>query len=56
MVTHDPQEALKVADFIYVMKNGKIIQSGVPSYIYHRPKDDTLAKFFSELPFTPQLN
>ncbi|WP_254229650.1 ABC transporter ATP-binding protein [Wolbachia pipientis] len=56
MVTHDPQEALKVADFIYVMKNGKIIQSGVPSYIYHRPKDDTLAKFFSELPLTLQLN
>lgn len=56
MVTHDPQEALKVADFIYVMKNGKIIQSGVPSYIYHKPKDDTLANFFNELPLTLQLN
>ncbi len=56
MVTHDPQEALKVADFIYVMKNGKIIQSGVSSDIYHRPKDDTLAKFFSELSSTLQLS
>lgn len=49
IVTHDPQEALEVADFIYVMENGKIIQSGVSSDIYHRPKDATLAKFFSEL-------
>lgn len=49
MVTHDPQEALEVADFIYVIKNGKIIQSGVSSEVYHSPKDDTLAKFFSEL-------
>ncbi|APR99081.1 ABC transporter ATP-binding protein [Wolbachia endosymbiont of Folsomia candida] len=55
MVTHDPQEALEVADFIYVMKNGKIIQSGVSSDIYHQPKDDTLAKFFSELSSTLQL-
>nr|WP_246228204.1 hypothetical protein [Wolbachia endosymbiont of Litomosoides brasiliensis] len=31
VVIHDPQEALKVVDFIYVMKNGRIIQSGVSS-------------------------
>lgn len=55
MVTHDPQEALEVADFIYVMKNGKIIQSGVSSEVYNSPKDDTLAKFFSELSSTLQL-
>ncbi|WCR59144.1 MAG: Fe(3+) ions import ATP-binding protein FbpC 2 [Wolbachia endosymbiont of Ctenocephalides felis wCfeF] len=55
MVTHDPQEALKVADFIYVMKSGKIIQSGVSSDIYHSPKDHTLAKFFSEFSSTLQL-
>ncbi|MDD9332086.1 MAG: ABC transporter ATP-binding protein [Wolbachia sp.] len=52
MVTHDPQEALEVADFIYVMRNGRIIQSGVSSDIYNRPKDDMLAKFFSELSST----
>jgi iron(III) transport system ATP-binding protein len=52
MVTHDPQEALAVADFIYVMRNGKIIQSGVPGDIYHSSKDDMLAKFFSELSST----
>ncbi|WP_246224450.1 ATP-binding cassette domain-containing protein [Wolbachia endosymbiont of Litomosoides sigmodontis] len=35
---HDSQEALKVTDFIYVMKNGRIIQSGVSSDIYHSLK------------------
>ncbi len=30
MVTHDPQEALETSDFIYIMKDGRIIQSGVP--------------------------
>lgn len=55
MVTHDPQEALEIADFIYVMKNGKIIQSGVSSDIYHRSEDDTLARFFSELSSSLQL-
>lgn len=48
MVTHDPQEALEVADFIYVMKNGQIIQSGAPNDIYNGSKDDMLARFFTE--------
>ncbi|MDF0607785.1 ABC transporter ATP-binding protein [Wolbachia endosymbiont of Onchocerca gibsoni] len=42
MVTHDLQEALKVADSIYVMKNGKIIQSGVSSDICQGLEDSTL--------------
>lgn len=46
MVTHDPQEALEVADFIYVIRNGKVIQSGTSSDI---SKDDMLARFFTEI-------
>nr|WP_253300030.1 ATP-binding cassette domain-containing protein [Wolbachia endosymbiont of Chironomus riparius] len=49
MVTHDPQEALEVADFIYVMKNGGIVQSGTPGDIYHMTNDDVLERFFTEL-------
>ncbi|WP_081326558.1 ABC transporter ATP-binding protein [Wolbachia pipientis] len=30
MVTHDPQEALEISDFIYIMQNGRIIQSDTP--------------------------
>ncbi|WP_168464365.1 ABC transporter ATP-binding protein [Wolbachia endosymbiont of Ctenocephalides felis wCfeT] len=56
MVTHDPQEALEVADFIYVMRDGRIIQSGISSDIYNQPKDDTLARFFSDLSSTVQLS
>ncbi|NSM56401.1 ATP-binding cassette domain-containing protein [Wolbachia endosymbiont of Atemnus politus] len=44
MVTHDPQEALKVADFIYVIKSGQIIQSGVSS--------DTGLRLFSDFSST----
>lgn len=49
MVTHDPRESLEVADFIYVMRNGKIIQSGASSDIYNGHKDDMLARFFTKI-------
>ncbi|MEH0831600.1 ABC transporter ATP-binding protein [Anaplasma bovis] len=48
-VTHDPEEALDVADKIYVIKEGKIIQSGTPDEIYSSPKDVSLARFFGRL-------
>ncbi|WP_333023287.1 ABC transporter ATP-binding protein [Wolbachia endosymbiont of Pentidionis agamae] len=48
MVTHDPEEALEVADFLYVMRDGKIIQSGHPNDVYIKPKDHILAKFFNK--------
>ncbi|MDB1135109.1 ABC transporter ATP-binding protein [Candidatus Anaplasma sp. TIGMIC] len=49
LVTHDPEEALEMADKIYVMRDGKIVQCGSPYEIYNSPKDAHLARFFCTL-------
>ncbi|MET1028170.1 MAG: ABC transporter ATP-binding protein [Dongiaceae bacterium] len=53
LVTHDPEEAMFMADRIYLMRRGRVEQSGRPSDIYHRPANAFVASFFSvvnELP------
>jgi molybdate transport system ATP-binding protein len=37
VVTHDPAEALALADTLVLMHEGKILQSGAPYDIFHRP-------------------
>ena len=37
MVTHDPEEAMDVADQIAVMDSGHIVQTGSPDALYNRP-------------------
>jgi len=44
-VTHDQAEALTLADFIGIMKDGKIIQLGTPEEIYERPNNTFVAWF-----------
>lgn len=46
MVTHDPEEAMYMADRIFVMKAGRIVQAGTPSDIYFRPSDPFVAGLF----------
>ena len=48
MVTHDPQEAMKVADEIALMRNGKILQRGAPYNVYNAPADLKALQFFSD--------
>ena len=48
MVTHDPQEAMKVADEIALMRDGKILQRGSPYNIYNAPVDLKALQFFSD--------
>ena len=48
MVTHDPQEAMKVADEIALMRGGKILQKGAPYNIYNAPIDLKALQFFSD--------
>ena len=47
MVTHDPEEAMKVSDSIALMRSGKIIQKGAPYNVYNTPVDSKAAKFLS---------
>lgn len=44
-VTHNQVEALILADHLAVMRNGTIIQSGSPEQVFHKPKDDFVARF-----------
>ncbi len=48
LVTHDPHEAMKMADRVAVMEEGRILQVGTPSEIYGRPQTASIARFFGE--------
>ena len=43
LVTHDVKDALSWADRIFVLKQGKIVQSGTPFQIYHEPINEYCA-------------
>ncbi len=49
MVTHDPDEALQMADKIYVMQSGQIIDEGTPVELYKNPANEFVAGFFGDL-------
>jgi iron(III) transport system ATP-binding protein len=44
-VTHDQEEALAISDRIAIMKDGKIMQAGMPEEIYKKPKNTFVAGF-----------
>lgn len=46
MVTHDAEEAVRVADRIHVMLEGRILQSGTPAELYSHPASPFVAGFF----------
>lgn len=48
MVTHDPQEAMYLADHILIMRNGKVEQSGSPREIYQFPATEFAARFVGQ--------
>ena len=48
LVTHDPVEAMWMADRIVVMRNGYLVQMGTPAEIYRHPADVETARFFSD--------
>ncbi|WP_436862284.1 ABC transporter ATP-binding protein [Staphylococcus caeli] len=45
IVTHDPEEALTMADKVVVIENGSIAQFGTPSEIINQPKSAFVEKF-----------
>ena len=49
IVTHDPEEALRMADRIALMRAGSLVQADLPEVIYRRPADLFVARFFCEL-------
>lgn len=49
LVTHEPTEAMRMADEIALMRDGKIVQRGAPYNIYNTPVDRAAAAFFSDI-------
>lgn len=49
LVTHDPEEALRMADRIALMRDGKFVQVGTPKELYDKPVDLQTAAFFSDV-------
>lgn len=49
LVTHEPEEAMRMADEIALMRGGKIVQQGAPYNVYTRPIDKAAVAFFSDI-------
>ncbi len=49
LVTHEPSEAMRMADEIALMRAGRIVQRGAPYNIYNAPADREAAAFFSDI-------
>ncbi|MFZ5710561.1 MAG: ABC transporter ATP-binding protein [Pseudomonadota bacterium] len=49
LVTHEPHEAMRMADEILLMRAGRIVQRGAPYNVYNAPVDLAAAAFFSDI-------
>ncbi|MGE4281282.1 MAG: ABC transporter ATP-binding protein [Magnetospirillum sp.] len=49
MVTHDPEEAMFMADRVAVMRQGQVMQFDRPEVLYNSPADPFVAAFFGEV-------
>jgi len=54
-VTHDVEEALAVADRVFLMARGRIAESGKPEALYARPATAYGARFLGRGPLLPLL-
>ncbi|NIP45149.1 MAG: betaine/proline/choline family ABC transporter ATP-binding protein [Gammaproteobacteria bacterium] len=48
-ITHDLDEALKLADRLVILKDGHIVQQGEPQYILLNPNDPYIEDFVSDI-------
>jgi iron(III) transport system ATP-binding protein len=53
IVTHDAEEAMRLADRIVVMRAGRLIQAGTAPELYANPADVYVAQSFSEMNVVP---
>jgi iron(III) transport system ATP-binding protein len=48
IVTHDPQDAMRLADRIVLLRKGRIVQAGTAAELYNHPVDLYAARFFCD--------
>jgi glycine betaine/proline transport system ATP-binding protein len=48
-ITHDLDEALKLADHLVILKDGEIVQQGEPQHILIHPEDPYIVDFISDI-------
>lgn len=53
IVTHHPEEAMRLADRIVVMRRGQVVQTGSARDLYHAPQSLFVARMFSEVNEVP---
>ncbi|WP_409346337.1 betaine/proline/choline family ABC transporter ATP-binding protein [Paenibacillus sp. MBLB4367] len=53
-VTHDMDEAIKIADTIVLMKGGEIVQKGTPERILRYPANDFVSSFIGKKRLEPE--
>jgi len=51
IVTHDPEDALAMADLVAVMRQGRLLQVDTPRKVYHQPASDYVASLFGTCNF-----
>ena len=49
IVTHEPEEAMRMGDRIALMRRGRLIQTGTAEALYHDPIDVGAARVFSNI-------
>ena len=49
IVTHDPEEAMRMGDRLSVMSQGRIVQCGTPTRLYREPANAFVAAFLGEV-------
>ena len=49
IVTHHPEEAMRLGDRIAVMRQGRLVQAGGAEELYHTPAELFIARLFSEI-------
>lgn len=55
IVTHDPEEAMGVADRIALMNEGRIVQAGTAQELYAQPQSLFAARFFCDINEIPGI-
>jgi glycine betaine/proline transport system ATP-binding protein len=49
-ITHDLDEAIKIADRIAIMEGGRVVQIATPEQLVTRPANDYVARFVAKVP------